>query len=59
MDVGLALCAIAIFFFVQLPGAAMPAWWGTNVIYTADINQTAVQKTVSGNETFGPKTWSW
>ena len=61
MDVGLALTAFFLFFCVQLPGATMPAWWGTNVINTIDYDETAVQKMVSGNETFGPApgTWKW
>lgn len=59
MDVGLALAAIFIFFCVQLPGASMPDWWGTTVINTMDYTATALQKTVSGNETFGPKVWKW
>lgn len=58
-DVGLALCAIIAFFCVQLPGGKMASWWGTNVINTYDFNGTAVQKTVSGDEIFGPQTWKW
>lgn len=59
MDIGLALCAIAIFFFVQLPGGSMPDWWGVTVVNTADYEGATIRKTVSGNETFGPKTWKW
>ncbi|CAK1366136.1 Sexual differentiation process protein isp4 [Cercospora beticola] len=59
MDVGLAICAIVIFFCVQLPGGSMAPWWGTNVINTFDYNGTAVQKTVSGDEKFGPAVWKW
>lgn len=59
LDVGLALAAIIMFFCVQLPGGSMTSWWGTNVINTYDYNGTAVQKTVSGDETFGPPAGSW
>ncbi|KAI5359116.1 putative oligopeptide transporter, OPT superfamily [Septoria linicola] len=61
LDVGLALCAIIIFFCVQLPGGAMPAWWGTNVIDTVDYEGAAVRNTVVDGEIFGPPagTWKW
>ncbi|CAK3968482.1 small oligopeptide transporter [Lecanosticta acicola] len=59
LDVGLAICAIIIFFCVQLPGGTMTNWWGTTVINTADYEGTAVQKTVSGDDYFGPRTWKW
>jgi hypothetical protein len=44
LDVGLAICAIILFFCVQLPGASMPDWWGTLITSqgTLDMNQTAV-----------------
>ncbi|KXS97602.1 hypothetical protein AC578_5748 [Pseudocercospora eumusae] len=59
LDVGLAICAIIIFFCVQLPGGNMPSWWGTDVINTVDYEGGAVRKKVSGNETFGPAVWKW
>lgn len=59
MDVGLALCAIAIFFFVQLPGGSMAEWWGVTVINTADYEGATVRETVAEGETFGPTTWKW
>ena len=64
MDVGLAICALAIFFFIQLPGKEMPNWWGVTVISsTLDGAETAVRKTVSGvgDDIFGPArgTWKW
>ena len=59
LDVGLALCAIILFFCVQLPGGVMPDWWGTTVIEnTVDWNG-AVRKVVADGETFGPKSWKW
>ena len=58
-DVGLALCAIFLFFFVQLPGASMPSWWGTNVIETSEYNGVAVRRTVADGEVFGPPVGSW
>lgn len=60
LDVGLALCSLAIFFFIQLPGGEMTSWWGTNVIgSTADGMETAVRKVVAEGEIFGPKEWKW
>lgn len=59
LDVGLALMAIFIFFFVQLPGATMPDWWGTTVLNTADQNQEAIKLTVADGEIFGPPRGSW
>lgn len=60
MDIGLALCALAIFFFVQLPGGAMPDWWGTLVIgSTVEAQGIAVKKTVAKGEIFGPTSWKW
>ncbi|KAI5235340.1 small oligopeptide transporter-like protein [Aureobasidium subglaciale] len=62
-DVGLALCAIIIFFCVQLPGAAMPDYWGTTIVEnTLDGGGAAagnVRQTVTGDEYFGPRTWKW
>ena len=59
MDVGLAICAIVIFFCVQLPGATMPGWWGTDVVNTVDYEQTAVRNTVPDGKIFGPRVWKW
>ncbi|EME50295.1 hypothetical protein DOTSEDRAFT_68981 [Dothistroma septosporum NZE10] len=59
MDVGLAICAIVIFFCVQLPGGVMPSWWGVSVVNTVDYMGAAVRDTVTGNQTFGPATWKW
>ncbi|KAL5376381.1 hypothetical protein DPSP01_010492 [Paraphaeosphaeria sporulosa] len=60
LDVGLALCAILLFFCVQLPGGAMPDYWGTTIIgRTVDGAGTAVRNVVADGETFGPKTWKW
>lgn len=60
MDVGLALCAIILFFCVQLPGGAMPDYWGTTIVSkTLDGAQTAIRKTVNDGEIFGPRTWKW
>lgn len=60
LDVGLALCAIVIFFCVLLPGGAMPDYWGTTIVSrTLDGAQAAVRKTVGDGEMFGPKSWKW
>lgn len=60
MDVGLALCALAIFFFVQLPGGNMSSWWGVNVLNTVDYEGDNWQKTAPEGG-FGPPngTWKW
>ncbi|KAJ8113656.1 hypothetical protein OPT61_g4264 [Boeremia exigua] len=59
-DVGLALCAIFLFFCVQLPGGKMPEYWGTAIVgKTLDGAGAAVRKVVGDGETFGPKTWKW
>lgn len=60
MDIGLAICAIILFFCVQLPGGAMPSWWGVTVTEnTLDMEQMAVRKTVADGEIFGPPAGSW
>jgi hypothetical protein len=60
LDVGLALCAIIIFFCIQLPGAAMPDYWGTTIVgRTVDGAGSAVRKVVGDGESFGPKSWKW
>ena len=52
--------AIILFFCVQLPGAGMTSYWGTDIVGTTlDGAGGNVQKTVSGDEIFGPKTWKW
>lgn len=59
-DVGLALCAIVLFFCVQLPGKSMPDYWGSTIPSTTlDGAGGNVQKTVSGDDYFGPRTWKW
>ena len=60
LDIGLALCALAIFFFVQLPGASMPVWWGVNItMNTLDQEGAAVRQTVADGQIFGPPAGSW
>jgi hypothetical protein len=60
LDVGLALCAIILFFCVQLPGGAMPDYWGTTIVgETLDGAQAAIRKVVGEGEYFGPRTWKW
>ncbi|KAI5244782.1 small oligopeptide transporter-like protein [Aureobasidium subglaciale] len=60
-DVGLAVCAIIIFFCVQLPGAAMPDYWGTTIVSTTldGAYEGNVRQTVTGDDYFGPRTWKW
>lgn len=55
LDVGLAISAIIIFFCVQLPGGAMPEYWGTTV-YTTTLDGAGgnVRKVVADGEIFGP-----
>jgi hypothetical protein len=60
LDVGLALCAIVLFFCVQLPGGVMPDYWGTTIVgETLDGAQAAIRKVVADGEYFGPRTWKW
>jgi hypothetical protein len=60
LDVGLALCAIILFFCVQLPGAAMPDYWGTTwITETLDLSQSAIRKVVADGEYFGPRKGEW
>jgi hypothetical protein len=60
MDVGLALCAIVIFFCITLPGGAMPNWWGVTVTTnTVDAGGTAVRYVPASGQSFGPATWKW
>ncbi|WPH02280.1 Hypothetical protein R9X50_00513600 [Acrodontium crateriforme] len=63
-DIGLALCAIAIFFFLQLENVNMPNYWGTLIVEgdpqagqigTYDQNLEAVRTVLGDGETFGPK----
>jgi hypothetical protein len=63
-DVGLAICAIIIFFCIQLPGYGMPDYWGTTIVSnTLDgTGGTAnSRKVVADGEIFGPAkgTWKW
>ena len=58
LDTGLAISSIIIFLTLQLTNQSAPDWWGNNVITTTlDYQGEAVQKTVSGDEIFGPTTW--
>jgi len=60
LDVGLALCAIILFFCVQLPGGAMPDYWGSTIVSTTlDGAGGNVRKVVADGEYFGPRTWKW
>jgi hypothetical protein len=60
LDIGLALCSIFLFFFIQLPGLEMTSWWGTNVITsTLEQNGEAVRVVLPKGETFGPPAGSW
>ena len=62
LDVGLAICAIVIFFCIQLPGKAMPDYWGTTIVSrTLDGAGAAIRKVVDAEngEYFGPRTWKW
>lgn len=57
LDVSLALCALAIFFFVQLPGGVMPNFWGVAATgESVDVQEIVVKIT---GENFGPATWTW
>lgn len=56
LDVGLAICAIILFFCVQLPGGEMPAYWGTNIVSdTLDGAGAAIRKVLPDGEYFGPR----
>ncbi|KAJ5778327.1 hypothetical protein N7520_001573 [Penicillium odoratum] len=58
LDTGLILSTIVIFFAITLPGVAVPNWWGNTAPFeTMDSLYTAIQKTVTGGETFGPTKW--
>lgn len=58
-DVGLALCPILL-FYIELPGGAIPDYWGTIIISnTLDGAGATVRKTVANGEYFGPRTWKW
>ncbi|KAJ5108826.1 hypothetical protein N7456_005501 [Penicillium angulare] len=58
LDTGLIVSTIVIFFAITLPGVPVPNWWGNTAPFkTMDYMYTAVRKTVSGDETFGPATW--
>ncbi|KAJ5895399.1 hypothetical protein N7495_007090 [Penicillium taxi] len=58
LDTGLIISTIIIFFAITLPGVSVPSWWGNVAVFeTMDSLYTAVRKTVTAGETFGPKTW--
>ncbi|KAJ6084307.1 hypothetical protein N7486_011107 [Penicillium sp. IBT 16267x] len=58
LDTGLILATIVIFFAITFPGVAVPNWWGNTAPFeTMDALYTAIRKTVSGGDTFGPVTW--
>ncbi|KAJ6018022.1 hypothetical protein N7451_001401 [Penicillium sp. IBT 35674x] len=58
LDTGLILSTIVIFFAITFPGVAVPNWWGNTAPFeTMDSLYTAIRKTVSGGDTFGPATW--
>ncbi|ODO11857.1 OPT family small oligopeptide transporter [Cryptococcus amylolentus CBS 6273] len=57
LDVGTALSAIALFLFLDLPGASL-SWWGTKVHKnTADWDGTGAAYLTAPAEGFGPSTW--
>ncbi|KAJ5182174.1 hypothetical protein N7449_012321 [Penicillium cf. viridicatum] len=58
LDSGLILSTIVIFFAIILPNVSIPQWWGNTAPYeTMDSLHTAVRKTVTDGETFGPNKW--
>ncbi|KAJ5965293.1 hypothetical protein N7481_012007 [Penicillium waksmanii] len=58
LDTGLILSTIVIFFAITFPGATLPNWWGNTAPFeTMDSLTTAVRKTVSEGEIFGPAKW--
>ncbi|CAI7591353.1 unnamed protein product [Penicillium pancosmium] len=61
LDTGLILSTIVIFFAITFPGATLPNWWGNTAPFETTNFQdslfTAVRKTVSEGEIFGPAKW--
>ncbi|KAJ5396454.1 hypothetical protein N7509_004567 [Penicillium cosmopolitanum] len=58
LDTGLILSTIVIFFAITFPGVTLPNWWGNTAPFeTMDALFTAVRKTVSEGEIFGPAKW--
>ncbi|KAL6301879.1 OPT oligopeptide transporter [Sparassis latifolia] len=63
MDSGLAVSVIIIFFCLQYPADGtiglntIQKWWGNTVFLNTADGKALPYLTVSGNATFGPKTW--
>ncbi|RMZ02277.1 hypothetical protein D0860_07285 [Hortaea werneckii] len=58
LDSGLIIATLVIFFAITLPEVTVPQWWGNvQVFETMDSLGTAIRKTVTDSETFGPKQW--
>lgn len=54
LDSGLAISTIVIILALSLTDTNFPAWWGTDVIYTMDYEDTAIQSPVPAKGYFGP-----
>ncbi|KAI9731982.1 MAG: hypothetical protein M1834_004433 [Cirrosporium novae-zelandiae] len=58
LDVGLCICTIIIIAALNLTNTSAPAWWGNDTaLNTMDYVGTAIQKTLSPGEIFGPTSW--
>ncbi|EFX00268.1 small oligopeptide transporter [Grosmannia clavigera kw1407] len=58
LDLGLALSTLVIFFAFTLNDINAPDWWGNSIVTsTMDYKDTAVLKTVTPGEFFGPTAW--
>ncbi|KAI7553409.1 OPT family small oligopeptide transporter [Hortaea werneckii] len=58
LDSGLIIATLVIFFAITLPEVTVPQWWGNvQVFETMDSLGTAIRRTVTDGETFGPKHW--
>ncbi|GAB1739852.1 hypothetical protein NU219Hw_g4786t1 [Hortaea werneckii] len=58
LDSGLIIATLVIFFAITLPEVTVPQWWGNvQVFETMDSLGTAIRRTVTDGETFGPKQW--
>lgn len=58
LDSGLIIATLVIFFAITLPEITVPQWWGNvQVFETMDSLGTAIRRTVTDGETFGPKRW--